>query len=134
MDGSLRTSILLVEDSDDLRESTREILLSMGHELTTAVNAEQAIELFQSRKGKIDLLLTDIIMPGMDGKQLADLLRSDEPDLRVLFVSGYTNDVILDRGVDEHYANFLAKPFSAETLANKLQLILAAPPSSKVAA
>ena len=85
---------------------------------------KQALEVYDQNDGKIDLLLTDVIMPGIDGKALADRLRRTQPDLQVLFVSGYTDDVILERGVDQHGANFLPKPFSAADLAARLELAL----------
>ena len=127
MIGEESASILLVEDNDDLRESTREILISMGHRVLAAPNSRDAIELFGKLEEPIDLVLTDVIMPGMDGKQLADRLREEQPGLLVLFVSGYTDDVILERGVDQHGLNFLPKPFTADALATKLDAILGAP-------
>jgi len=123
--GEQRATLLLVEDNDELRHSTREILSSLGYTVTTAANAEDALSLFTERASEIDLLVTDVIMPGLDGKQLADRLREEKSDLRVLFISGYTDDIILDRGVDQHSLNFLAKPYSAAGLSEKVRAILA---------
>ena len=116
-------SILLVEDNDDLRESTQQILESMGYSVTAAMNGETALAIHRDSPKSFDVLLTDVIMPGIDGKQLADQLRATDPNLRVLFVSGYTDDVILARGVDSDELNFLPKPFSAVDLRKKLLLV-----------
>jgi len=123
-------SVLLVEDDDDVRRSTREILAELGYRVTTASNAEKALQLFDALDHPIDLLVTDVIMPGIDGKKLADALREKKPGLRVLFVSGYTDDVVLNRGISRGEEEFLAKPFSAMGLANKVAGILADPGNS----
>ena len=117
-------AILLVEDDDDVRRSTREILGELGYRVTTASNAEKALQLFDALDDPVDLLVTDVIMPGMDGKKLANLLREKSPTLQVLFVSGYTDDVVLNRGISRGEEEFLAKPFSALGLANKVASIL----------
>lgn len=117
-------SILLVEDNDDLRESTQQILESMGYSVTAAMNGEIALEIHREKPRGFDVLLTDVIMPGMDGKQLADELRTRDPSLHVIFVSGYTDDVILARGIDREELNFLSKPVSAVDLRKKLLQVL----------
>jgi len=116
--------ILLVEDDDDVRRTTHEILNELGYQVTTASNAEKAVQLYDALDHPVDLLVTDVIMPGMDGKKLADILRERAPGLRVLFVSGYTDDVVLNRGISRGEEDFLPKPFSALGLANKISGIL----------
>jgi CheY-like chemotaxis protein len=117
-------SILLVEDNDDLRKSTQQILESMGYSVTAAMNGEMALAIHRERQHRFDVLVTDVIMPGMDGKQLADELRTRDPSLQVIFVSGYTDDVILARGIDREELHFLSKPVSAADLRKKLLLVL----------
>jgi len=121
---SSSASILLVEDNVDLRDSTRQILESMGYSVTAVTNSDAALAIHGDSPNQFDVLLTDVIMPGMDGKQLADELRAIDPELRVIFVSGYTDDVILARGIDSDELNFLPKPFSAVDLRRKLLMVL----------
>jgi len=116
--------ILLVEDNEELRESTYEILERLGYSIFTASHGDEALQLFLSHGDEIDMVVSDVIMPGMDGKQLADRLRQERPHLPILFVSGYTDEVVLDRGIDEHEFDFLAKPFSAASLVDKVELLL----------
>jgi signal transduction histidine kinase/CheY-like chemotaxis protein len=118
------THILLVEDNEELRISTCEILETLGYTVSTASCAEDALEFFESEGGGIDLVITDVIMPGMDGKQMADLLLDSRPDLKIVFMSGYTDDIILDRGVTRGAVDFVPKPFSAAQLTAKLQEVL----------
>jgi len=120
--------ILLVEDNEDLRESTRAMLKGFGYEVSVASTGEQALAVFDERGGEIDLIMTDVVMPGMSGKQLADLIHERDPSSRVLFVSGYTDDVILKHGIREGDVDFLAKPVSAEALVRKIRRLLEDPP------
>ncbi|MEE8311665.1 MAG: ATP-binding protein [Candidatus Binatia bacterium] len=127
------THILLVEDNEELRVSTCEILETLGYTVSTASCAEAALELFESEGGGIDLVITDVIMPDMDGKQMADILLAARPDLRIVFMSGYTDDIILDRGVTRGEVDFVPKPFSAAQLTAKLQEVLARRPVTSAA-
>ena len=122
--------ILLVEDNEDLRESTREILETIGYRVAAAANAEEALVMFKERGDEIDLVITDVIMPGIDGKQLSDRLRQERPGLRVVFMSGYTDDVILHRGITRGEVNFVPKPFSAAQLAAKVKEVLSREPGT----
>ena len=119
-----RGRILLVEDNEDLRESTRSMLERFGYEVIVASTGEEALAAFDERGSEIDLVMTDVVMPGMSGKRLADLIRERDPSSRVLFVSGYTDDVILKHGIREGEVDFLPKPVSAETLARKIRQLL----------
>ncbi len=125
--------VLLVEDNDDLRGSTMEIMQMLGYSVTPAGSAEQALEIFAGARRSFDIVVTDVIMPGMDGKRLVDRLKRHRNDLRVVFISGYTDDVMLDRGVARGEVNFVPKPFSASMLADKLREVLAREPLTSAA-
>jgi len=127
------THILLVEDNEELRISTCEILETLGYTVTSADCAEKALELFESEAARLDLVITDVIMPDMDGKQMADIMLESRPDLRVVFMSGYTDDVMLDRGVTRGAIDFVPKPFSAAQLTAKLREVLARPRATSAA-
>ena len=120
--GSL--SILVVEDADALRELARRLLVELGHTAIVAANADEAIRLFGSHD-RIDLLLTDVVMPGMSGPDLVKRLREDRPALKVVYMSGYTEDAIVQRGVLTPGVVFLHKPFTTETLDTKLRTAMA---------
>lgn len=120
--------ILFVEDDDDLRETTCKMLKGLGYTLCQAGSGEEALKKSQAdQNGKIDLLITDIVMPGMNGRELADGFLARSPDLKVLFISGYTDDIIAHHGVLEERISFLAKPFSIYDLACKIRKILDEP-------
>ena len=108
--------ILLVEDNEIVRGPLILVLEDLGYEILPAADPAEALEL-AADGAPIDLLLTDVVMPGMNGRQLAELLREQRPDLKVLFMSGYTNDAVLARGVIDHEMAFLQKPFGADQLA-----------------
>lgn len=111
-------SILLVEDDEALRESMHRCLAQLGYQLRAAANGAEALAAWQKRAGRMDLLLTDLRMPGeMKGRELADRLRRDQPDLKVIFVSGYEAEHI----PGERAASFLAKPFAALALAQAVR-------------
>jgi two-component system, cell cycle sensor histidine kinase and response regulator CckA len=118
-------TVLLVEDETPVRAVTFLLLESLGYQVLEAANAEEALLLVQSGgQGKIDLLLTDVIMPGKSGLELADALRSRDPGLKVLLQSGYTREVVFHHGVVKAEIAFLKKPFSLDALAKKLQEVL----------
>src|SRR5207253_3003995 len=119
--------ILLVEDNDAVRRLAREVLADAGYTVLEAASPREAIDLFQTLDEPVDLLVTDVVMPGMNGRQLADELRLHRPDLRVLFTSGYTDDTVIARGVLEQGMAFLQKPFGAEQLERKTRDVLDAP-------
>jgi CheY-like chemotaxis protein/anti-sigma regulatory factor (Ser/Thr protein kinase) len=108
--------VLMVEDEPSVREFARRVLDRAGHTLLTAGDGEEALHAAESWQGSIDVLLTDIVMPGMHGQVLAARLLKMRPDIRVIFMSGYAEDSIpaLDRLATP--ASFLAKPFSSMTL------------------
>lgn len=117
-------TILLAEDNDQVRDLARAILEQQGYVVIAAKNGEEALEKSESYEGPIHLLLTDVIMPEMNGKQLFEKVSSSYPDLVVLYMSGYTDDVIARHGVLEQGVNYLQKPFSFEALASKVRQVL----------
>ncbi len=119
-------TILLVEDEPQVRGLAIAILNRAGYTVLPASSPTEAIDLARRSEG-IDLLLTDVVMPGMNGRELADRIRSERPGLRVLFMSGYTDDVILHHGVLAPGVAFLQKPLTPDSLTRKLRQALEAP-------
>ncbi len=118
-------TILLVEDADPVRTLTRRVLENAGYRVLEAASAEAAIKLCESIEGdKIGLLLTDVVMPGMNVDDMSKILRAKHPGMPVLYMSGYTDDAIVQRGVLEAGVNFLEKPFSPVSLALKVREVL----------
>jgi two-component system, cell cycle sensor histidine kinase and response regulator CckA len=117
-------TILLVEDSEGLRMVTREFLLLAGYTVKEAGNAEEALNISQTHEGPIDLLLTDVVLPGMDGRELAKALACFRPEMRVLFMSGYAPEIIASNGDLDEGSGFLSKPFSRSTLTRKVREVL----------
>ena len=120
-------TILVVEDENAVRDLTVKILRQLGYRVLPAQSGAVALEIANSHAGGIDLLLTDVVMPGMSGKQLAEALKPVRPEMRVLYLSGYTENTVVNHGVLEAGVEFLAKPFSREVLANKIREVLAKP-------
>ncbi len=119
-------TVLLVEDEADVRETTRIMLEELGYHVYEAATPEQAMVLAEELRGQLDLLLTDVVMPGINGRQLAERLLEKQPDLAVVFASGYTDDDVLRRGVASEKVHFLAKPFTPARLALRLREALEA--------
>ncbi len=117
-------TVLLVEDEDALRESTREGLESLGYKVLTARSGEDALALASNFGSGIDLLLTDLVMPGMNGKTLADRLCVLRPHLCVLFISGYSDGILQQRGIIGSEVSFLQKPFDLAALARQVRHLL----------
>jgi len=123
---TLTSTILLVEDESQIRELARDILLDQGYQVLTAGDGVEALQVAGAHAGPIHLLLTDVIMPRLSGKELADKLRPGRPEMRVLFTSGYTDDAIVHHGVLDEGVHFLSKPFGMEALARKVRDVLEA--------
>jgi PAS domain S-box-containing protein len=117
-------TILLVEDEPLVRSVTYQTLVERGYTIIEAHDGPAAIELAEKYKGPLDLLLTDVVLPQMSGRELSERLRRTRPKLRVLFMSGYTEDAIVHHGVLERGISFLPKPFTPEVLARKVRLVL----------
>ena len=120
-------TILVVEDTDTVRALVAQTISSYGYTVLEASNGAEAIELAAQHAGSIDLLLTDVVMPEMNGRELAERLVADYPGLKVLFTSGYPADAVLRRGIATHEAAFIGKPYPMETLALKLREVLGQP-------
>jgi CheY-like chemotaxis protein len=117
-------TLLLVEDEDAVRTTSMMVLQTWGYNVLAAASGEEASQLLAEHAERVELLLTDVVMPGMSGRDLADALRQENPDLKVLFMSGYTSDAVLRHGILHGAANFLEKPFSPATLAKKVRDVL----------
>jgi PAS domain S-box-containing protein len=120
-------TVLLVEDDPDLRDLAREILETQGHTVLAAQDVEDALRIAEGHKGVIQLLITDVVMPQRSGRALADMVRRHRPNIRVLFMSGYTDDAIVHHGVLDPGTPFLSKPFTPGTLARKVREVLDGP-------
>jgi two-component system cell cycle sensor histidine kinase/response regulator CckA len=116
--------VLLVEDEPQLRALTRQVLLEWGYKVLDAPGGEQALAISRAHAGPIDLLLTDVVMPQMSGRQLADRLLPQRPGMKVLYVSGYTDNAIVHHGILERGIAFLQKPFAMQALGHKLREVL----------
>lgn len=114
-------TLLLVEDNDAVRNITRIALESQGFQVLEACNGSEAIQLLDQYSGMVRLLITDVVMPGMGGRELVGLLRARGSDLQVLYISGHTdNEIVLDNVRD----TFLQKPFTPVVLAKKVRAVL----------
>ena len=122
-------TILLVEDALRVRAVVREILEMNGYHVLEARHGAEAIEISERHRGPIHLMVTDVVMPQMSGRELAQRLLPVRPDLRVLYMSGYTDDAIVRHGVLGAGMAFLSKPFTPDALAAKVRELLDSPPA-----
>ncbi len=118
--------LLVAEDNQAVRQLVRDCLTTYGFRVEEAENGGAALERFLELGGRLDLLVTDVIMPDMDGRQLAERLRRQQADLPVLFMSGYSGEVVARKGVLEDGVEFIGKPFSPAALLEKVERALAA--------
>jgi len=117
-------TVLVVEDQDEVRKLVLAILAKYQYRTLEASSGGEALSMVENHSGPIHLMLTDLIMPGMTGKQSADQLRLVRPELKVLYMSGYTDDVISRRGLLDAGIDYIAKPFTPEGLAQKIRIVL----------
>jgi two-component system, cell cycle sensor histidine kinase and response regulator CckA len=117
-------TVLLVEDEPALMKLARMMLQKMGFTVLTSQNPMEAIRIVQKYAGTIHLLITDIIMPEMNGRDLTVVLQGIKPGLKCLFMSGYSADVLAHQGSLENVTNFIAKPFTYNDLSLKISAIL----------
>jgi DNA-binding NtrC family response regulator len=117
-------TVMVVEDEDGIRTLECRILEKHGYTVLRASNGAEAIQVSAQHNGKIELLITDMVMPSMSGTDLAQLLTSQRSELKVLFTSGYTDNAIIHHGTLTGDAEFLAKPFEPQALARKVREVL----------
>jgi PAS domain S-box-containing protein len=117
-------TVLLVEDETLVRDLALRILRRLGYTVLTASSGEEALEIGRARSERIDLLMTDVVMPGINGRELAGRLAPLHPETKVLFASGYTENIIVHHGVVEENLHFIGKPYTPQGLANKVRAVL----------
>jgi len=117
-------TVLLVEDEDMVRKLASELLVESGYTVLEANGGEAAIDLGNKHKERIDLLITDVVMPKLSGKEVAEQLQAIHPETRVLFMSGYTDEAIVHHGIVDSGIAFIQKPFSERALAQKIRDVL----------
>ena len=114
----------MVEDDIGVRHVAQGILTRLGYTVLTAANADEAFRVVDAFRGHVDLLMTDVVMPGMNGRELAERLTERHPKMRVLYTSGYTENVVVHHGVVEKDLYFISKPYAVSTLAAKIRDVL----------
>lgn len=117
-------TILMVEDEASILDLGKIMLEQFGYTVLTAPAPQTALDIAGQFEGPIHLLITDVVMPGMDGKELETRIEKIKPDIKVLFMSGYASSIIVDHGVLDENVNFLQKPFSIETFSLKVREVL----------
>ena len=114
-------SVLVVEDEASVLSLIKTALERFGYTVLAARTPSQALEMVECHQGSIHILLTDVVMPEMNGKELKERIEQLKPNLKVMFMSGYTSDIIMHRGILERDTHFLQKPFSVDSLVNKVR-------------
>ena len=122
-----KRTILVVDDEPEVRKLVGAMVTRYGYNVLTADSGEHAVTLYRNHRGSIDLLLADVVAPGMSGPMLADKLTAIDPTLKVLFMSGYDNTQVVQRYVVEKGHALLTKPFTLDQLGRKVQEILGEP-------
>jgi DNA-binding response OmpR family regulator len=126
-------TVLLVEDEESVRELVRVTLSSRGYKVLEAENGEAGLQIAEKTSDRIDILVTDVMMPGIGGRELAKRLTAARPGLCVLYLSGYTEDAVVTPGALVPGTAFLQKPFTLQSLTKKVREVLRARPQSKAA-
>ena len=119
-------TILVAEDEDGVRSLTREVLEKYGYTGLEAANGEEALKVAERYQGPLHLLLSDVVMPRMGGPELAQALVARRPDVKVLYMSGYTDHPMVRRGVVNAGVAFLQKPFTPTVLVSRIREVLEA--------
>jgi CheY-like chemotaxis protein len=117
-------TVLVVEDEEPVRELLRKVLSRQGYTVLEARHGRDALRLLERHRGSLDLMVTDVVMPEMGGAELVENVRQLRPDLRTLFISGYTNDEVVRRGADAGEAAFIQKPFTSDELLRAVRELL----------
>jgi len=121
--GRRNITVLVVDDEIGVRDFAAEALLDLGYDVLCAENADQALQVFTSAPG-IDIVLTDVVMPGRSGRQLADAIHRLKPDMRVLYMTGYTQNAIVHNGVLDSGTHLISKPFTIGELDQELEALM----------
>lgn len=124
MSGQESKTVLVVDDEPEIRKLVGAMVSQFGYTVLTADSGEHALTLFRHHKHPIELLITDVIAPGMSGPMLADKLTALQPDLKVLYISGYDNTHVVQKYVVEKGHALLAKPFTVDALRQKMESML----------
>ena len=119
-------TILVVDDDDSVRTAVEKLLKQSGYDVLGASDGEEALKAYKECRGRLDLLLTDTVMPGMNGRELAGRMTGSSPDIKVIYMSGYTNNAVIHHGLLDPGIVFLQKPVDAITLLDKIREILGA--------
>lgn len=124
-----RETVLLAEDEEQVRQIIRIILEMNGYRVLEATGGREALSIYKQHKGEIDMIITDAVMPEMSGRELVESLKTLHPTIKVLYMSGYTDDAIVRHGLLDQEIAFLQKPFTPEALMHKVREVLDAPPA-----
>jgi len=119
-----KETILIVEDFEEVRQLVREVLERQGYAVLEAANGDETLKICARMKDKIDLIVTDVVMPGMSGRELADRMKALRPEMKVLYTSGYADDTVVQYGVERDGIHYLQKPFTTEGLGRKVREVL----------
>jgi DNA-binding NtrC family response regulator len=119
-----RKTILIVDDEPEIRKLVSAMVIQMGYNALTADSGDHALTMYRNLHAPIEMLITDVIAPGMSGPMLADKLCALQPDVKVLYISGYDNTHVVQKYVVERGHALLAKPFAMEELQNKISKLL----------
>jgi two-component system cell cycle sensor histidine kinase/response regulator CckA len=125
--GNGSETVLVAEDEELVRRLVQQLLVRLGYSVLVASNGVEALERLEEHQGDIDLLLTDVVMPAMNGRELAAIVRERFPAARVLFMSGYNDEAVTSHGVLQPGAQLLEKPFTASSLGSKVRAVLDGP-------
>ncbi len=117
-------TILVVDDDANIRRLIADVLTALGYTCLSAADGDEALEIGKKQMAAIDLLLTDVVMPGMNGRALAEAMKALKPGLRVVFMSGYTENTITHYGILDQGLHYLAKPVTPPELARKIRSVL----------
>lgn len=119
-----KQTILIVEDDLQYRKMSRQFLIKEGYTVFEACNGEEAIQLYEAKKLKLDLLFTDVIMPKIDGVTLAEQLCALDPGIKVIFTSGYSTKRKIEKNLQNEEIHFIEKPYKMTALLEKIQFVL----------